>query len=96
MRAILLTAVLLLATAGCDRRADPNVDPASTGSSTPPGELIDTTPDPAPATTPPVLPPPTTTNPDCEGRAGTEGCPPTDDPRVPIEPQPTQTPPPPQ
>lgn len=95
MRIVLFIGVLLLAGAGCDRRHDPDVDRASTGSSTPPGEQVDTTPDPAPATTPPTLPPPTATDPDCEDRAGTEGCPPTGDQRVPTEPQPTQTPPPP-
>ena len=94
MRTLLVASMLVLATAACDRRNDPDVDPARTGSSSPPGAVVDATPAPAattPATTPTTVPP--TTAEDCEGRAGTEGCPPTDGTAVPTQPQPSQPPP---
>ena len=90
MRPILIAGVLLLATAACDRRDDPEVDPASTGVSSLAGDMVDSTAD--PAATPPTMPPPAVPA-DCEKGQGGEGCPPVDDQRVPVEPQPTQTPP---
>ena len=63
MRTILMAGVLLLATAACDRRDDPEVDPASTGVSSPAGDVVDSTAD--PAATPPTMPPPAVPA-DCE------------------------------
>ena len=88
MRTILLTGVLLLSAAGCDRREDPEVDRGSTAVDTPPGETVQATPE----TAPPSMPPPAV-QPSCEGRAGSEGCPPADEQQVPTEPEPAQTPP---
>ena len=91
MRAIVLAGLVILAGVGCDRRDDPDVDRSSVGSSTPAGDAVDTTPD-SPAT----LPPPAIGDADraCEGQAaGTAGCPEVDEPRVPPDPQPNQTPP---
>lgn len=74
--------VMLLALAGitcaCDRRDDPDVDPARTGVSTPPGQSVDQTPD--TAAVPPATPAPVgkeTQLPnrpirDCEGLQGSE------------------------
>ena len=90
MRTILMAGVLLLATAGCDRREDPEVDPANTGVGSPAGDVVATPA--APAATPPTMPPPAVPA-DCQDGQGGEGCPPADDQRVPVEPQPTQTPP---
>ncbi len=45
MKKAILPLLMLVVLFGCDRRKDPDVDPASTGSSTPPGERVDSSAD---------------------------------------------------
>lgn len=68
MRIPLLCVALILSTAACDRRADPEMDPADRGTTSAPGERTATTPeaanDPYPASTEPSMPPATGGMPD--------------------------------
>ncbi len=61
MRIPLLCVALMLSAAACDRRADPEVDPADRGTTSAPGERTATTPeaanDPYPASSGPSMPP---------------------------------------
>lgn len=75
MRIPLLCAALVLATAACDRRDDPDVDPANTGTLSSPGDRTTTTPDaatdPYPASADPSMPPATGTSPTGTDPTGT-------------------------
>ncbi|MCL6710976.1 hypothetical protein M8R20_28660 [Pseudomonas sp. R2.Fl] len=74
MIAGLVWAMAMTVMPACDRRDDPSVPPASTGSSTPPGERVDAgADDKAAVKDEPVhltQPPPTAT--ECDGKVGDE------------------------